>query len=85
MEESNPVSGEKIKEIVWNQIKNNDPPITKKTYNRLLSEGIEKNEVIRLIACVVTNEIYNVLKLQRKFDLNDFEKNLLKLPEMPWK
>ncbi|MBN1575113.1 MAG: hypothetical protein JW913_01075 [Chitinispirillaceae bacterium] len=84
MEESNPILGEQFKKIVWNQINSNNPPMTKVTYNRLLSEGIEKEEVIRLLACVVSTETYNVLKFERPFDLDAYEKMLLKLPKMPW-
>ena len=84
MEESNPSLGEQFKEIVWNQINSNDPPMTKVTYNRLLSDGIEEKEVIRLIACVVANETYTIMKYERPFNLEEYKKMLLKLPEMPW-
>lgn len=76
--------GEHIKQVVHNQIKSNKPPETKLTYQRLLSEGFPKDEAIRLIACVVSNEIYHMMKEQRPFDEKGFVEMLKKLPKMPW-
>ena len=84
MQESNPILGEQFKELIWNQIKNNDPPITKETYHRLVSEGFDENETIRLMACVVSTETYYVLKYKRPFDEKRYEKMMRKLPKMPW-
>ncbi|MBX2925834.1 MAG: hypothetical protein KF746_26805 [Chitinophagaceae bacterium] len=41
---TNPVAGEQILQIVDNQLKSNDPPETRQTYDRLLQSGItDKN------------------------------------------
>ena len=37
-----------------------------------------------MIACVVSNEIYYVMKEQRPFDEKGFVEMLKKLPKMPW-
>jgi hypothetical protein len=84
MEESNPRLGEAIEEVVLNQINDNNPPITKATYERLVSEGYEKDEALRLIACVVSTEIFNMLKKKEPFHPQNFEKMMKKLPKMPW-
>jgi len=41
-------------------------------------------EAKRLIACVVSAEIFDVLKQQQPFNLERFVKALDKLPAMPW-
>lgn len=84
MEERNPALGAQMKKAVRKQIRSNDPPVTKETCNRLLSEGIEENEVIRLIACVLANEMHAIMKLERPFDVDDYAKMLAKLPVLPW-
>ena len=84
MEESNPFLGEQFKKVIRNQIRNNNPPITKETYNRLISEGINEKEATRLLACVVSTETYNMLKESRSFDINEYEKMMRKLPKLPW-
>ena len=73
-----------IIEVVDNQIRENDPPETKHTYERLLSEGHSEKEAKRLIGCVVASEIFEVLKHQKEFDKERFVKALDKLPKMPW-
>lgn len=73
-----------ILEVVDNQIRNNDPPETKQTFNRLMKEGHSKKEAMRLIGCVVSSEIFDVMKNEEEFNLNRFVNALNKLPEMPW-
>ncbi len=50
----------------------------------MLSEGIEEDEVIRLIACVVANEMYTVMKSGKSSSPDDYAKDMKQLPEMPW-
>ena len=82
--ETNPYLKAAILEVVNNQIKNNDPPETKQTFNRLLNEGLSKNEAKRLIGCVVSSEIFDILKKKEKFNQTRFVKALNKLPTLPW-
>ena len=42
MEETNPLLGEEMKKVVRNQIKQNDPPETKQTYDRLIKKRISQ-------------------------------------------
>ena len=73
-----------ILEVVENQLRNNDPPQTKQTLERLIKTGHSEKEAKRLIACVVSAEIFDVLKKNQPFDLDRFVKGLNKLPAMPW-
>jgi Domain of unknown function (DUF1841) len=73
-----------IMEVVENQIRNNDPPQTGQTFKRLMAAGHSEKEAKRLIACVVSAEIFDVLKKQELFNLDRFVKALDRLPAMPW-
>jgi len=72
--EGNPHLQAAIMEVVENQLRNNDPPQTQQTLK----------EAKRLIACVVSAEIFDVLKKNEPFNLDRFVKGLNKLPAMPW-
>jgi hypothetical protein len=80
----NPVLHAAVTEVVENQIHNNDPPQTQQTFKRLLAADHSEKEAKRLIARVVSAEIFDVLKQQKPFDLERFVKALDKLPAMPW-
>jgi hypothetical protein len=73
-----------IMEVVEKQILGNDPPQTGQTFNRLTEAGLSEEEAKRLIACVVSAEIFDVLKKQEPFNLERFVKALDRLPQMPW-
>jgi len=51
-----------ILKVVGNQIRDNDPPETRKTLKRLIKEGFSREEAVELIGTVVVHELYNVLK-----------------------
>ena len=84
MDNSNPVLKQTILEVVDNQLKNLDPPETRQTYDRLVADGVSDQEARRLIGCVISSEIFDVLKQEQPFDHNRFVKALNKLPELPW-
>jgi hypothetical protein len=81
---ANPVLNAAIMKVVDNQLRSNDPPQTGQTFKRLIEAGISEQETKRLIACVVSAEIFDVLKKQEPFNLDRFVKALDKLPAMPW-
>ena len=81
---SNPVLNAAIMKVVDNQIRDSDPPQTRQTLQRLVADGHSEEEAKRLIACVVSAEIFDVLKQQQPFDLDRFVKALDKLPALPW-
>ena len=84
MAKSSPVLKQTILEVVNNQLENLDPSETKQTYDRLVANGISDQEARRLIGCVVSSEIFNVLKQQQSFDHARFAKALNRLPTLPW-
>ncbi len=71
-------------EVVENQLRDNDPPETRQTLERLVGEGFSAQEAKRLIAAVVSVEIYDILKHQQTFNQKRFIAALHKLPDMPW-
>jgi uncharacterized protein DUF1841 len=82
--ESNPELHAAIMKVVKNQLRSNDPPQTRQTFERLIALGHTEAETKRLIAGIVSAEIFDVLKRQEPFDLNRFVKALDRLPAMPW-
>lgn len=65
-----------VNEVVDNQLKSNDPPCTKETYNKLLDAGYSKSEAKDKIGAVVLTEIYDILKAGKPFDEAQYKKGL---------
>jgi hypothetical protein len=63
----NPYARAAIMEVVENQIRDNDPPQTAQTFQRLMAADHSEREAKRLIGCVVSAEIYDVLKKKGAF------------------
>ena len=82
--EGNPHLRAAIMKVVENQIRSNDPPQTRQTFERLVAAGHSEKEAKRLIGCVVSAEIFDVLKKNEPFNLDRFVKGLNNLPAMPW-
>ena len=80
----NPYLKSAILEVVENQLQANDPPETRQTYDRLISEGYSEVEAKKLIGCFVSSEIFDVLKKQEPFNPERFAKALYELPKLPW-
>jgi len=70
--------------VVENQLRSNDPPQTRQTFERLIQAGHSEEEAKHLIGSVVSAEIFDVLKKNEPFNLDRFLKGLNKLPTMPW-
>ena len=81
-------SSERVKaailEIVDNQLKENTPPETNETYQRLMKQGYSPDEARGLIGAVVSSEIFEVMKKKQPYNQKRFIKALHKLPKMPW-
>jgi hypothetical protein len=73
-----------ILEVVENQLQADDPPETRQTFDRLILEGYSEEEARRLIGCVVSSEIFDVLKKQEPFNPKRYAKALNELPKLPW-
>lgn len=72
---------EQINETFNNQLRNNDPPETKITYQRLLKEGILEQRAKELIGIVLSAEIYDVLKEKKPFNEKRYVGRLARLPD----
>ena len=83
MEETNPRLKAAYLEIVENQIKNNDPPETKETFDRLVGEGFSEEDAKILIAQAVCLETFSILKHHEEFDMERYVRNLKGLPKEP--
>lgn len=75
---------DQIFEIIKNQIKANDPPETKQTYDRLREMGYDKFVTKQLIGQCIALEIWDIMKNQKLFDEERYIKNLKNLPDDPF-
>ena len=66
--------------IVENQLRANKPPETRQTFDRLVSQGISKEDARILIASAVAVETFEILKSKKEFNHERFVRNLNKLP-----
>jgi hypothetical protein len=83
-EASNPHLRRAILEVVDNQLRDNNPPETVETLKRLMADGRSRKEAVELIACVVSTEVFEVLKSGRPYDNARFVAALKALPGLPW-
>ena len=65
-----------VLEVVENQLRDSNPPITRITFNRLNGLGYSDERSKEMIGAIVVEEIFNVLKKQESFDLNRFTERL---------
>ncbi len=83
MQAFNPNLREAILKAVENQLANNNPPETKETYRRLISEGHSEQDAKLLIASVVAVEIFEVVNRREPYNHDRFVQALNRLPEIP--
>lgn len=83
-ERANPEATAAILEVVDNQLRQQEPPETKATYDRLLAEGYSNEEARRLIAVVLSSEIFTMMKNNEIFSRSRYVRMLHKLPQLPW-
>lgn len=65
--------------VVETQLRENDPKATKKAFERLTAKGYSKEEIKEMIAVVILEDIYEMLKHKKPFDEEKFAKKLSKL------
>jgi peroxiredoxin family protein len=78
------LASEAMIEIIENQIAANNPPKVRKTLARLESLGIKHNAALKLIACALSVEIFEIMKNKEQFNAHRYDENLDHLPDMPW-
>lgn len=84
MDETNPYLGKVIMEAVREQIAIDDPPEVKKTYDRLIADGHPEEEVFKMLACILSTEMFEMMKQNRIFDRRLYVRRLRDLPKLPW-
>lgn len=67
-------------EAIENQLRNNDPPITTTTFQRLQGEGYGREEALDLIVFALSAEIWAIETFKRRFDLAHYTTLLESLP-----
>lgn len=78
----NPHISTAILEAVDNQLRGNDPPIVKQTYERLIKEGHTDDQTRRLIAYALLVEMNDMMAVMRMFDIKKYTALLNQLPEL---
>ena len=68
-----------ILKVVENQLRDNNPPETKVTLQRLVGNGYSEEDAKKLIGTVVHSEIFDILKTGEPFDREKYEKSLRNL------
>jgi hypothetical protein len=71
-------------DILDNQVRDNTPPETRQTLERLVAAGHSLEDARRLIGCVVSTQIYDILAQHRPFDQAAYVAALRRLPTLPW-
>jgi len=79
-----PVLRRSLLEVVENQLREGTPPETRATLDRLMAEGFAREQAVELIACVVSSEIFDVLKNGRPYQAPRYLAALRALPRLPW-
>lgn len=80
---TNKILREQIFEIIKNQMKDNNPPETKSTYDRLRKQGFDDLQTRQMIGQCVSVELFEILKFKKPFDDERYIKNLAGLPKEP--
>jgi hypothetical protein len=71
-------------EVLENQMSMDNPPETRKTYQRLLDQGFSREETMRMMAAVVIVEMNDIVKHNRTFDEAGYIEALKALPQLPY-
>jgi len=77
-------AGEGLIEAIENQIRDNDPPETRITLDRLMSLGESRNNAMRYIGAVMAQEIFEIFQNKEPFNEDRYIVNLKNLPELPF-
>ena len=68
-------------EVVDNQLRDNDPPETRQTYERLRGLGYGERDAKILIASAIAAETYWIMKSETPHNPARFIRNLHRLPD----
>ncbi|YCO43653.1 hypothetical protein HGG83_12285 [Thiopseudomonas denitrificans] len=70
-------------EAIENQLLATDPACVQAVLNKLTLVGMEREEVVEMMAYVLAVEIRQSLQQERGFDAGNYERMLRELPELP--
>jgi hypothetical protein len=79
-DQASPKLRQTVLEVVENQIRDNEPPETRQTVERLMAEGYGADEARRLVATAVVVEIFHTMRDKEPFNRERFVSNLAHLP-----
>jgi len=80
----NPILHVTFHQIVENQLAAKDPPVVHETLERLMRSGLSRHEAIHAIGSVLSVEIWEILKEDRPFDEERYERGLRQLDAREW-
>lgn len=82
--ETNEKIRKQIFEIIKNQIRDNDPPETKATFDRLQKQGFDDFQTRQMIGQCLAVELFDIMKFRKPFNKARYIKNLMALPKEPF-
>lgn len=82
--ETNEKIREQIFEIIKKQLRDNDPPETKATFDRLRKQGFDDFQTRQMIGQCLAVELFEVMKFGKPYNNARYIKNLLALPKEPF-
>ncbi len=68
-------------EVVDNQLRDNDPPETLQTFDRLRDLGYSERDAKILIASAIAVETYEIMKSKKPYNRDRLIRNLQRLPD----
>jgi hypothetical protein len=72
---TDPQIKQKILQIVDRQIKSNNPPAARETFNHLIISGYQPDKALEMIAMVLVEDVLNALD-GKAFDEKDYTRRL---------
>ena len=82
--ESNDKLRAQIFEVKKNQLRDNDPPETKETLDRLRKQGFNDFQTRQMIGQCLAVEVFDVMQKRKPYNTKRYVKNLLALPKEPF-
>ena len=82
--ETNEKLREQIFEIIKNQLRDNNPPETKLTFDRLRKQGFGDFQTRQMIGQCLAVELFDIIKFKKPYNKKRYIKNLLALPKEPF-
>jgi hypothetical protein len=81
---TNKILREQIFEIIKNQLRDNDPPETKATFDRLRKQGFDDFQTRQMVGQCLAVELFDVMKFGKPYNNERYIKNLKALPKEPF-